>query len=161
MEPDSIVDFEDASANMLRVMRIGDRLWIAAVEGGPVQSMQPKPAMAREIAAALLKLAAEVDGEVEGWRPIESAPGQEEVLVCRPGMYGCTAAHRLLGEWRTIGRYGGDRLVHPPTYWMKAPALPAPPSSGTRSSIRTFSALASRAYSRTSPTRRPVSSCAT
>jgi hypothetical protein len=60
-----------------------------------------------------------------GWRPIADAPPQEEVLVCRAGMLGWWCiAHRLLGEWRTAGAYGGDPLPYHPTHFQP---LEAPP----------------------------------
>lgn len=60
------------------------------------------------------------------WRPIGDAPRQEEVLVCRAGLLGwwslawCTA----LGEWRTLGAFGGDPLPHVPTHWQPLDAVP-------------------------------------
>lgn len=62
-----------------------------------------------------------------GWQPIDTAPGQSEVLVCRAGFAGWWAiACRLLGEWRTAGAYGGDPLPIIPTHWRPLPAAPEP-----------------------------------
>lgn len=64
--------------------------------------------------------------EPPAWRPIETAPRQEEVLVCRAGLNGwwCVAICTALGEWRTDGAYGGDPLPHEPSHWQP---LLAPP----------------------------------
>ena len=66
----------------------------------------------------------------EGWRPIESAPSQEPVLVGHVGFKGWQriAIKNALGEWSYYDRpwLQQDPLDQPPTHWMP---LPPPPSS--------------------------------
>lgn len=61
-----------------------------------------------------------------GWRPIESAPRQDEVLVCCAGLLGwwCVAWQTALGEWCKSG--GLDSLTYDPTHWQP---LPTPPDA--------------------------------
>lgn len=58
------------------------------------------------------------------WQPIETAPSQEDVLVCRLGMRGwwCVAWRSALGEWHKSP--GCDRLDYEPTHWMDLPTVP-------------------------------------
>lgn len=65
-------------------------------------------------------------GGETGWRPIATAPSQEEVVVCCAGMLGwwCIAWRTALGEWCV--HTGFDRVQYTPTHWMP---LPPPPST--------------------------------
>jgi len=58
------------------------------------------------------------------WRPIETAPDQEPVLVTSeffPGWFDIGAA--ALGEWRT-GLIAGDLMRHAPTHYVRLEPLP-------------------------------------
>jgi hypothetical protein len=58
------------------------------------------------------------------WRPIETAPKQQGVLVTSeflPGWFEIGA--QVLGEWRRGLHVSGDLMEHAPTHWAELTAV--------------------------------------
>ena len=109
--------------------------WLEAVGGGP--SAKRCAALLREqhariseleaqleaigaggVSGPLMGIAAPPTAQAEGWRPIETAPKGERVLLWSE----ITRGEPFIGDWAEYARYNHPQFTH----WMP---LPPPPTS--------------------------------